>query len=78
MTDWWLKSDINTSYYYASLLLLVIFMIISSLMLLNILIAMFTKSYERISSNQKTIWKFQRYVNMCIREFKLGSPLILL
>ena len=60
--DWYLASKMNGFYYAFATGLLILFMIVSNLMLLNILIAMFTESYERISQQQKTIWKFQKYV----------------
>ena len=40
---------------------LMIYMVIANVLLINLLIAMFSSTYERVEENTDQIWKYQRY-----------------
>ena len=44
-----------------SYIALMIYMVIANVLLLNLLIAMFSSTFERVQENTDQIWKFQRY-----------------
>ncbi|CAF3349545.1 unnamed protein product [Rotaria sp. Silwood1] len=50
---------------YAAFILLISYMAIVSILLVNLLIAMFSNTFDRLQSNTDRIWKFQRYSLVC-------------
>lgn len=54
------RSSVITSYF-----ILMIYMIIANVLLLNILIAMFSNTFEDIQKDANLIWKNQRYDLLC-------------
>ncbi|CAF3342500.1 unnamed protein product [Rotaria sp. Silwood2] len=50
---------------YAAFILLLGYMTIVSILLVNLLIAMFSNTFDRLQSNADRIWKFQRYSLVC-------------
>jgi transient receptor potential cation channel subfamily M member 2 len=54
------RSSVITGYF-----ILMIYMIIANVLLLNILIAMFSNTYEDIQKDSDIIWKNQRYDLLC-------------
>ncbi|CAF0789998.1 unnamed protein product [Adineta ricciae] len=50
---------------YAVFILLVIYMAIVSILLVNLLIAMFSNTFDRLQNDTDRIWKFQRYSLIC-------------
>ncbi|CAF1365162.1 unnamed protein product, partial [Rotaria sordida] len=50
---------------YAAFILLLGYMTIVSILLVNLLIAMFSNTFDRLQNNADRIWKFQRYSLMC-------------
>lgn len=50
----------NFSFSY-SYLLLMVYMIIANVLLVNLLIAMFSNTFQRVQDNADEIWKYQRY-----------------
>lgn len=50
---------------YAAFFLLVIYMTISAIILINLLIAMFSNTFNRLENDTDRIWKFQRYSLIC-------------
>ncbi|CAF1392195.1 unnamed protein product [Rotaria sordida] len=50
---------------YAAFILLFGYMTIVSILLVNLLIAMFSNTFDRLQNNADRIWKFQRYSLMC-------------
>ncbi|CAF0985618.1 unnamed protein product, partial [Rotaria sordida] len=63
---------------YAASILLVAYMTIVSILLVNLLIAMFSDTFDRLQSNTDRIWKFQRYSLVCeyLSRPSLPPPLI--
>ncbi|CAF4011189.1 unnamed protein product, partial [Rotaria sp. Silwood1] len=50
---------------YAVFLILVAYMAIVSILLVNLLIAMFSNTFDRLQNDTDRIWKFQRYSLIC-------------
>ncbi|CAF1487785.1 unnamed protein product, partial [Rotaria sordida] len=50
---------------YAVFILLVIYMAIVNILLVNLLIAMFSNTFDRLQTDTDRIWKFQRYSLIC-------------
>ncbi len=50
---------------------LMVYMVVANVLLINLLIAMFTSTFERVQENTDQIWKFQRYV--LVFEYKDAS-----
>ncbi|CAF0905041.1 unnamed protein product [Rotaria sordida] len=50
---------------YAAFILLVAYMTIVSILLVNLLIAMFSNTFDRLQHDTDRIWKFQRYSLIC-------------
>ncbi|CAF2701386.1 unnamed protein product [Rotaria sp. Silwood2] len=50
---------------YAAFILLVAYTAVVSILLVNLLIAMFSNTFDRLQSNTDCIWKFQRYSLVC-------------
>ncbi|CAF3029659.1 unnamed protein product [Rotaria sp. Silwood2] len=50
---------------YTIFVLLVIYMAIVSILLVNLLIAMFSNTFDRLHNDTDRIWKFQRYSLVC-------------
>ena len=61
-----------------SFLLLMTYMIVSSVLLINLLIAMFSSTFEHIQKNSDKIWKNQRYALICeYMEYPIIPPIII-
>ncbi|CAF0994204.1 unnamed protein product [Rotaria sordida] len=65
---------------YAAFILLLGYMTIVSILLVNLLIAMFSNSFDRRQNNADRIWKFQRYslVSEYLSRPSFPSPFIFL
>ena len=67
-------------YHWIVTILLMLYLLITNILLINLLIATFASTYEKIRSESDTIWKFQRYE--LIKEYQdrpvLPPPLIIL
>ncbi|CAF3703303.1 unnamed protein product [Rotaria socialis] len=65
---------------YAVFILLAIFIVIVSIILVNLLIAMFSNTYNRVQEDTDRIWNFQRYQLICEYLYRplLPAPFILL
>ncbi|CAF3965104.1 unnamed protein product [Rotaria sordida] len=65
---------------YAAFILLLGYMTIVSILLVNLLIAMFSNTFDRLQSNADRIWKFQRYslVSEYLSRPSFPSPFIFL
>ncbi|CAF3840513.1 unnamed protein product [Adineta steineri] len=50
---------------YAVFILLVAYMAVVSILLINLLIAMFSNTFDRLQTDTDRIWKFQRYSLVC-------------
>ncbi|UJR33550.1 hypothetical protein I4U23_020992 [Adineta vaga] len=50
---------------YAAFILLVAYMAVVSILLVNLLIAMFSNTFDRLQTDTDRIWKFQRYSLIC-------------
>lgn len=55
------------------MLLLAVYMMIVAVMMMNLLVAVFTFTYDQINANSSTLWKWQRYE--LVTEFKMRSSL---
>ncbi|CAF0727257.1 unnamed protein product [Adineta ricciae] len=64
---------------YAAFILLVAYMAVVSILLVNLLIAMFSNTFDRLQTDTDRIWKFQRYSLVCeyLSRPSLPPPLIL-
>ncbi|CAM4802278.1 unnamed protein product [Rotaria magnacalcarata] len=64
---------------YAVFILLVVYMAIVSILLVNLLIAMLSNTFDRLQTDTDRIWKFQRYELICeyLSRPSLPPPLIL-
>ncbi|CAF3537706.1 unnamed protein product [Rotaria sp. Silwood1] len=64
---------------YAVFILLVCYMAIVSILLVNLLIAMFSNTFDRLETDTDRIWKFQRYSLICeyLSRPALPPPLVL-
>ena len=73
-TDYDCEGDIFCTYNrYLVLVLLGVYMMVAAVMLLNLLVAVFTFTYDQINANSATIWSFQRY--QLVDEFRERSCL---
>ncbi|CAF1316231.1 unnamed protein product [Rotaria sordida] len=65
---------------YTAFILLLGYMTIVSILLFNLLIAMFSNTFDRLQSNADRIWKFQRYSLVCeyLSRPSFPSPFIFL
>ncbi|CAF1390901.1 unnamed protein product [Rotaria sordida] len=65
---------------YTAFILLLGYMTIVSILLVNLLIAMFSNTFDRLQSNADRIWKFQRYSLVCeyLSRPSFPSPFIFL
>ncbi|CAF0751348.1 unnamed protein product [Adineta ricciae] len=64
---------------YAAFILLVAYMAVVSILLVNLLIAMFSNTFDRLQTDTDRIWKFQRYSLVCeyLSRPSLPPPLII-
>jgi len=64
---------------YTAFVLLVAYMAVVSILLVNLLIAMFSNTFDRLQTDTDRIWKFQRYSLVCeyLSRPALPPPLIL-
>lgn len=64
---------------YIVILLLVSYMAIASVLLMNLLIAMLSNTFDRLQADTDCIWKFQHYSFVCyyLTRPSLPPPLIL-
>ena len=62
------KSGVVFSFY-----ILIFYMIIANVLLINLLIAMFSSTYNKIEENADQLWKYKRYV--LVTEYK-NSPIL--
>ena len=66
---------LDDSYCYANKIVILIFlgvyMMLVAVMMLNLLVAVFTFTYEQINSNSDKIWKYQRFD--LVHEFKMRT-----
>ncbi|CAF4123225.1 unnamed protein product, partial [Adineta steineri] len=58
---------------WAAFVLLACYMAISNILLVNLLVAMFSNTFDRIYSKMDTLWKFHRY--HIIKEYTILTPL---
>ncbi|XP_070581223.1 transient receptor potential cation channel subfamily M member 5-like [Ptychodera flava] len=57
-----------------------IYMLISNILLINLLIAMFSNTFQKVQDNSETIWRFYRYELICEYNDRptLAPPLIII
>ncbi|KAK3091338.1 hypothetical protein FSP39_019071 [Pinctada imbricata] len=55
-----------------------IYMLISNLLLVNLVIAMFSYTFDAVTANAEKLWRFQKYVVITDYEEKIPSPFNLL
>ncbi|CAF3921870.1 unnamed protein product, partial [Rotaria sp. Silwood1] len=58
---------------YVMFFLLVAYMTVANILLINLLIAMFSNTFDRLHSDTNCIWKFQQYSLVC---YELKRPLL--
>ncbi|CAF4402278.1 unnamed protein product, partial [Adineta steineri] len=58
---------------WAAFVLLACYMAISNILLVNLLVAMFSNTFDRMYSKMDTLWKFHRY--HIIKEYTILTPL---
>ncbi|CAF0747871.1 unnamed protein product [Adineta ricciae] len=58
---------------WAAFVLLAFYMAISNILLVNLLVAMFSNTFDRMFAKMDTLWKFNRYY--VIKEYTILSPL---
>ncbi|CAF0931211.1 unnamed protein product [Adineta ricciae] len=58
---------------WAAFVLLAFYMAISNILLVNLLVAMFSNTFDRMYSKMDTLWKFHRY--HIIKEYTILAPL---
>ncbi|CAF3995725.1 unnamed protein product [Rotaria sordida] len=58
---------------YVIFFLLVAYMTVANILLINLLIAMFSNTFDRLHSDTNCIWKFQQYSLVC---YELKRPLL--
>ncbi|CAF1217708.1 unnamed protein product [Rotaria sordida] len=58
---------------WAAFVLLVFYMAISNIVLVNLLVAMFSNTFDRMYARMDTLWKFHRY--HIIKEYTILAPL---
>lgn len=51
-----------------------IYMLFSNLLLVNLVIAMFSYTFERVQENSEKLWHFQRYTVICDYNRRIPSP----
>ncbi|XP_056002351.1 uncharacterized protein LOC125661865 isoform X2 [Ostrea edulis] len=55
-----------------------IYMLFSNLLLVNLVIAMFSYTFERVQENSERLWRFQRYTVIIDYQWRIPSPINLL
>ncbi|XP_056002346.1 transient receptor potential cation channel subfamily M member 2-like isoform X2 [Ostrea edulis] len=55
-----------------------IYMLFSNLLLVNLVIAMFSYTFERVQENSEKLWRFERYTVINDYEWRIPSPINLL
>ncbi|XP_062611061.1 transient receptor potential cation channel subfamily M member 1-like [Saccostrea cucullata] len=51
-----------------------LYMLFSNLLLVNLVIAMFSSTYERVTANAENLWRFQRYTVIMNYKYRVPSP----
>ncbi|XP_056002348.1 uncharacterized protein LOC125661864 isoform X2 [Ostrea edulis] len=52
-----------------------IYMLFSNLLLVNLVIAMFSYTFERVQENSEKLWRFERYTVISDYEWRIPSPI---
>ncbi|XP_061170922.1 transient receptor potential cation channel subfamily M member 2-like [Saccostrea echinata] len=55
-----------------------LYMLFSNLLLVNLVIAMFSSTYERVTANAENLWRFERYTVIMNYKYRVPSPVNLL
>ncbi|XP_061190174.1 uncharacterized protein LOC133198035 [Saccostrea echinata] len=51
-----------------------LYMLFSNLLLVNLVIAMFSSTYERVTANAENLWRFERYTVIMNYKYRVPSP----